>query len=195
MGSCFDQKYSQWWAEQLEQKALVIVATPAKVSDALGGDARIASSGPMAAPIGLPVLDRTLADSAEWRNGAGKRGKQDWGSGRNVRARTESSNQHNVQDGVHLTNRRGVPLCRDYNEGTCTTTGRNVACGTNPNLIHLCNKCLHPHPGSTCSMTGATGPSLNARNRAETQAKGGKHGKQKGWGKGGKGGKSWWRPY
>ena len=66
-GTCVDDKCNTWFNEELERPALLIVATPAKVSDVLGGDARVPGTGPPRTPPGLSDgLAHLQGDGGQW---------------------------------------------------------------------------------------------------------------------------------
>ena len=52
------------------------------------------------------------------------------------------------QSGLYTHNRRGVEICRLYNQGKCGTKQAQGKCKAKRS--HQCNRCLGPHQGSAC---------------------------------------------
>eukprot|EP00971_Amphidinium_carterae_P329606 6462180-Amphidinium_carterae.1 len=50
--------------------------------------------------------------------------------------------QHEVRDGGFVVNRRGVPLCVAFQEGSCSGGGRDNRCPMDPSLAYQCSRCL-----------------------------------------------------
>ena len=50
--------------------------------------------------------------------------------------------------GVYSHNRKGIEICRAYNEGKCGTSAAQGKCRNNRS--HQCNACLGPHPAQSC---------------------------------------------
>ena len=49
---------------------------------------------------------------------------------------------HNVSDGAYTTNRRGIRLCDDFQQGHCEGVDLNARCRRNSQKVHQCSKCL-----------------------------------------------------
>ena len=162
---------------------MVILSLKLGVARVLGGDAPIAKVTPSGAPPGLVNSSPILASASNSGGLAIPGGKAGKGAGKVAdwtylgwgEPQPKKIKVHNVQDGKHVTNRAGYALCQDFNEGTCQSQGTSIYCPKNWSLVHLCNKCLQPHPANSplCRETTATGPPRSIQ-------KGGA-GKGKGW--------------
>ena len=70
-----DKYNGKWWSKELERPALLLLATPVKMSEVLGGDANISSTIPASSPPGLDVYRVSLPDPTGWT----ARGERDLG--------------------------------------------------------------------------------------------------------------------
>eukprot|EP00971_Amphidinium_carterae_P188023 3732033-Amphidinium_carterae.1 len=72
-------------------------------------------------------------------------------------------------DGLHLANRKGVPLCQEFQTGLCTdlATGTLMICAKDRTKLHQCGRCLRPgHGAASCSeKSGGSGGSAKAKGR------------------------------
>ena len=93
--------------------------------------------------------------------------------------------QHNIRDGQYTSNRRGIFLCDDFNQGNCTSVS-NGRCSKDPNKVHQCSKCLSTdHPASECKKNPGNGPQKSTWNHKGSKGGGksvekGKKGKENG---------------
>ena len=172
-----------WWRSELEEPCLLILTRTRSLAAMVDGDVEI-----------------NAEPEAKRRKGGGS-GAQDvqksgWESGYGSQELSLKNSkfherQHNVSNGAHVTNRRGVVLCNDFNLGTCTETIGQNRCKKEPNKIHQCSKCFSlDHPATQCTkaLTGPPAQPAWIANRKGSGGKGG--GKSKGkFGKGKKGGR------
>ena len=80
----------------------------------------------------------------------------------------KSPKLHNVTDNVYSTNRRGVNLCRDYQDGNCTEHDGHRRCARDPSRMHQCYKCLGFHSGKDCNQS----PKPVSKGRGKGKGKG-----------------------
>jgi len=59
-------------------------------------------------------------------------------------------------NGVYTHNKRGLEICRMYNEGKCTDRH------TDPPRAHQCNICLDTHPATKCRQKSGKGGKADA---------------------------------
>ena len=83
---------------------------------------------------------------------------------------------HNIdKEGFALSNRRGRTLCKGWQDGSCTETGRDNRCGKNSSEMHQCSKCLSTEHGrSGCGGQFAKMPTKTAKGK-KGKGKGGRH--------------------
>eukprot|EP00971_Amphidinium_carterae_P349963 6491318-Amphidinium_carterae.1 len=63
----------------------------------------------------------------------------------------QSSKRHELgEDGLLQSNRRGIPLCKAFQTGECTSIqpGTTMICGRDASRVHQCGKCLMPGHGA-----------------------------------------------
>jgi len=150
-----------FWHKQVEEPALLVLAEVSQLANNLGGDAPV--SGP----------DKPLP----WMRGAAK--QADRAATEPKPRKREFQKVHNVNsDGLLTHNRRGTPLCMDYQKGECSNKPGTIMCPKDRSNVHQCAKCLHERHGAhRCNNEALSEPSSK-------RAKGGK-------GKGKKGEKRW----
>ena len=167
-----------WWRCELEEPCLLVVAKTTSIDAMVDGDVHISEPVQKRSRAGPPPDDLHHHQTSIGRDTFNLQ-----------TTHSQAPKLHNVQNGNYTTNRRGVPLCEDYNAGTCTETrGQQRRCKRDGNVVHQCNKCLGEHPGSSCQKTPSNAPP--AQPLWVTQRKGSpSKGKGKGKGKGKKG--SW----
>ena len=68
--------------------------------------------------------------------------------------RIDATNKvHRASNGVYTHNRRGMPLCQEFQTGNCYSTS-GIFCPVHNGAVHQCNKCLaEKHGGSACNLT------------------------------------------
>eukprot|EP00971_Amphidinium_carterae_P013369 263620-Amphidinium_carterae.1 len=66
-----------------------------------------------------------------------------------AKRRPQRERIHRVQDGLFVSNRQGVTLCKAWQEGSCQGSSSSNRCLRSPDLAHQCAKCLSPDHGST----------------------------------------------
>ena len=111
-----------FWREELEEKALLILAKISKPLDGVEGDAPTSQQ-----PVPKKTRELERAGAAP----PPKRASRDY-------ERVHRANP----DGTLTHNRRGVKLCEDFQVHKCGATGRNGECPRDPTLRHQCSKCL-----------------------------------------------------
>ena len=201
----------EWWRDELENNAVILISTKATTQDFLGGDARIGAQAPAATPPGVEPRVPVLEDYRGAAGGARVAGPRRFGGGTppppynpyGGERPAKKVKVHNVQNGLYITTRTGRLICVAHNAGTCPNTLAGASCATNLDQAHVCNKCLAAnHNGTACSAVAPDEPPFNVQNQwagkgaaAQWQfggQKGGGKGAGKGYGKGfgrGKGGK------
>jgi len=145
---------SRFWREELEEPCMLVLARTGSLQQMVQGDAPVAN------------------DSGQGSTG----GTNDSSRGKKKHPASPSGFQkvHNVTEGIYTTNRRGLPLCQDFQRGMCDSIDANRRCRKNGNDVHQCNKCLCPdHGGRDCGKA----PRMFSEGK-------GKKGKGKGRGKG-----------
>ena len=209
-----EKEHAQWWHDELEHPALIIMSLKLGVTQVLGGDAPIAKQAPSSSPPGLLNNNPTLA-GLHGQNYAGNGGggyvpkgggKNTWSSNGGAASSWEPAPKkikvHHVSDGKYKTNRSGQELCEGYNKGTCASHPGSIMCPRNWSLAHQCSKCLDPtHIGESCNKTppeeyrvpGNGAFSKGQEGKGQGYGKGKGKGKGKGYGKGK--GKGWWSQY
>jgi len=72
------------------------------------------------------------------------------------------------EEGNYTTNRKGTPLCRNFNKGTCTEVINMQGapmCAVERSRIHLCSRCLGNHPALGTDGKGGGGKKDRGRGR------------------------------
>eukprot|EP00971_Amphidinium_carterae_P338268 6475521-Amphidinium_carterae.1 len=62
--------------------------------------------------------------------------------------RGQYQRQHLVKDGLFTHNRRGLEICRAFQEGSCGATVFGNKCPKDTSRVHQCVKCLSADHGS-----------------------------------------------
>ena len=154
-------KHSSFWRRELEEPCFLVLSKAAPIQSMLDGDAAIHTETQSNAGV------RGLKRSFEGQQAA-----------RSLMVQEERI--HNVKDGTYESNRRGTPLCKGFQDGSCTHTVSGSRCGKNWTFSHQCEKCLSPDHGKhQCTATSDPKPSAQSP-RFRTVSKGGGKGKSKG---------------
>ena len=95
-----------------------------------------------------------------------------------ARPKKKARGVHNVSNGVFTTNRTGAPLCADFQRGACQGVSNGIQCPRDSSKVHLCEKCLGQHPGSSCTNTPRPNSASRAAGRGRGANKGGGKGKR-----------------
>ena len=150
-----EENNERWWKEEFEELATLLLNKIASDSEVLGGDA------PVAKWHGAPANASHIPD--------GSKGKR----------KASRGSYHSIEGGLHLTNRKKVPLCEGFNEGTCQSDRRWPGqCPIDWNKAHQCNKCLEHHSASSgCGKSPAE--SSRSKYSAGSRGKGGGKGRGK----------------
>ena len=61
--------------------------------------------------------------------------------------------------GLFKANRRGNPLCINFQTGACEKAGNGAVCPKDENRRHQCQRCLEFHPLSECTNKALPPPS------------------------------------
>ena len=142
-----------YWRENVEMPAVLILTNARQLGDYLDGDASVASSSSahIATSYATPAEVGLSTTSATRQAPTGRRPAHDdteEPAGKKRKAADKKkpkakADQHNVENGVYVTNRAGRKLCSFYQTGKCTNTSCQQA--------HQCNRCLGPgHTGEAC---------------------------------------------
>eukprot|EP00971_Amphidinium_carterae_P187178 3715144-Amphidinium_carterae.1 len=62
--------------------------------------------------------------------------------------RPQHERQHQVRDGRFVVNRKGIEICRAFQDGSCGGSTPNNRCPRDSSRSHQCNKCLSVDHGS-----------------------------------------------
>jgi hypothetical protein len=151
-----------FWRRELEEPAILVLSKSGRLMQMVDGDAPVQSasaSHSAAASSQQPQQPPKQHASQQQRGKAQQRG-------------------HYIDDnGRHTANRRGTPLCADFQAGSCSG-GRNGMC-TKGNLAHQCAKCLSVgHGADACYNTAAKDPAQRRFAKNDKGGKGGKGGKR-----------------
>ena len=152
-----------FWRRELEEPCLLVLSKVTSSQTFVDGDANI-------------------QPPRQQNGGRGqKRNLEEIQTVRTTRA--VDARAHNFKDGIYETNRRGVPLCPGFQNGSCKESTGTNRCSKDWSMSHQCNKCLSTEHGSDrCnSSRSPKAPSLPPRNFQSN--KGGKGKKAKGKGK------------
>ena len=155
----------QFWKDQLEDPAMLVLTRTKSQGAVLDGDAQVAGAAPPPKRPKTGDLHHNYPPpqlSVEGGKG-GKGGK--------------GNTKTHIANGVHTRNRSDKELCQGFDEGTCTQTQGENLCSHTTSRVHQCHFCLQAsHGGHACSVGVA-------QNLAAKQIK---RRAQKGRGKGGK---------
>ena len=170
---------SEWWNEELQESALLVLTKTASLSSLVGGDAAIVPSGHNFNPA--------RQHSGQWQNDAPPLILPPPTASSIKKARNKTGTIHNVSNGMYSTNRKGIPLCEGFQTGACLQSDpRTNRCTANPGTAHQCRKCLGTsHGAGTGSGCPALAPAdSHTAVRFNKGGKGDGKGKGKGKGKG-----------
>ena len=125
-----DQKF---WHRQFEEPALLILTRTGRLTDVVTGEAPIERSGP-------------FSQTEQRSQPEPKRRRME-------RQREQTPRIHRETNGQFTHNRRGKPLCMDFQSGNCVS-GSGISCPKNSNMTHQCAKYLGDRHGAhICNMT------------------------------------------
>ena len=176
-----------WWHQHLEEPCQCVCARVRVAGSFVDGDAMVGSAVAHIPTMGaMPHSLAALTNEAHARTSADKESRtrpppRPPPSYEKPPKRPAKERVHNVgPDGALTTNRSGHPLCRGFQDGSCTH-GSNGICGRDGRMRHQCANCLSIDHGQNH-------PSPCTRPRANPPKAPGNAGKSGGkWGKGGKG--------
>ena len=135
---------TQWWKNELEDPALLVLAKAARLNEVVGGDAR--ASGAAQSPHFAPPPQQQQRQSRDQPNS---------GSGIDRSRSRVGGKEHNVKDGKYTTNRQGSKLCEGFQVGSCNETAYGMWCSKNTAEVHQCNLCLGNHRANQCTSPSA----------------------------------------
>jgi len=151
-GPCFQKlkEDTEFWMKEFVEPAIMIASRAATAKEFLGGDAPIASAEPFAfssaSSSAGPARTQSKAPSQKKPQG------QSW-----AESPAKLRKQVNVGgDGKYTTNRSGAELCREYNNGQCSSDGLSLDCPKHRGAKHQCWDCLGQHPAGSSECKGAT---------------------------------------
>eukprot|EP00971_Amphidinium_carterae_P330897 6464168-Amphidinium_carterae.2 len=126
-------KDAQWWHRKLEVPCLLFLTRTNSLESMVTGEAPVKSSTPKG-------LSRSGALPKQIK-----------------KPREQYERQHVVgKDGHYTSNRRGVELCRGWQDGGCTYTVNGNKCGRNTSRAHQCARCLSTdHGASSCKHSSS----------------------------------------
>ena len=154
---------TRWRKKDAEDAAEDIKDKARQLPDAVDSDAPVSGARGAKRTVSLPPPP--LVQERPLRQPGGKK-----------------SRVHNVVDGMFTTNRSEDPICKGWQDGTCTES-LGKWCSKNWGQVHQCAKCLDTRHGahhpSTCQGTPKA-PAVPAKGK-------GRKGKGSGKSKGGKG--------
>ena len=132
-----------YWDEELDKKAMLYLAA-IRTRDALADDqtGHRHNDAPIDAP---PPGTPPPPAGAERRRPERQRPRAEPPAGPPSR-RTTADGHPRMEGNRYTTNRQGVPICNDYNQGRCSV--RNAR-QHQPPRTHQCDICLDTHPSST----------------------------------------------
>jgi len=157
----------QFWRRELEEPASLVRSHIASMGDHLEDDAKIARDSNH-----NNVPAKTPQGGGGGRLEAAPAGK---------RARLAPMDKtHNTDSSGNLTtNRRGIPLCGEFQNDQCSSRGNSTICPKDGSKVHQCAKCLSPAHGSViCSNKAARAPVI--KRKGDGKGKGKKGGRYNG---------------
>jgi len=169
---------NQFWLDELQENSMLVLTRTASLASMVDSSTAIVHSGAnanMARQHALSALPPPPPPAP------GRLGR--------VPAVRQPSNRparsaHNVSNGQYTSNRRYMPLCPGWQDGSCTAHDpRTNRCSANPEAVHQCSKCLSTTHGANVGTGCNSSPPSEAS--ARVQPKGGGKGKRQGKGKGG----------
>ena len=165
----------RWWHQEFEANALLIKSHVDTIGKHVGPDADgIRRSGANSSTASL----RSEDPPKQRQPAQGKRNRQSQPPTRGA-GPTPAKLDAN---GKFIANRKGAPLCHDYQTGKCTESSLVNGwpmCARNPRLAHQCANCLGQHP----SAPEGGAPCANGMSNREAKAQKGS-GKSKDGGRG-----------
>jgi len=173
---------NQFWLDELQENSMLVLTRTASLASMVDSSTAIVHSGANTnsarqhAPSALPPLPPPAH---------GRIGKNPARQSANRPARTA----HNVANGLYTSNRRHIPICPGWQDGSCTSHDpRTNRCSVNSELVHQCAKCLSSAHGANVGTGCNASPPPVASARVQPKGGGKGGGKQqrgKGGGKGG----------
>ena len=119
---------SDFWRQEMEEPALIVLAKAGNLKSMLGGDAPVAAGSSNGPAVNVPPVPRAHPDGG--------------------------SRQQMQQATV---NRKGTPLCEGFQTGRCNkSNANNHRCSVEPSKVHQCAVCLDTsHGAHACGPAGA----------------------------------------
>jgi hypothetical protein len=117
---------AQWWRNELEEPALIILNRASLSKAMISDDAKTG------------MVDNVVAGSVGKTASAASTERQ-------VKRKL-----HEVADGNYVKNRAGHKVCTQYQTGNCEATVRGIWCPKSRESVHLCARCLGQHPANAC---------------------------------------------
>jgi hypothetical protein len=158
---CFEvavsgRQWVQYWADQVNTPAMMVLVKVASSESFLGGDAQVAHNpaSHLATMYSTAVPDAPAVSRRAPGNGGGnavKREQNDHPGNAHKKAKVAPSPRgHFVAGNAYTANRKGQTLCLNFQQGSC-----NGRCPQSN--AHQCDRCLDPRHGSQhpnqCSST------------------------------------------
>lgn len=153
-----------FWREEVNEPAFLIVTKIANSAEILDGDAKTAQGGQGPREI-APGPARLSND------GAGS------SSDHRTRKASRTGRFNNVENGKYVTNRTGYKICPGFNDGTCAESVQGVWCPHAWNTAHQCDRCLGGHPSTKCPHAEMPEPGFLRRSKGKGKKGSGKKGK------------------
>ncbi len=152
-----------FWKVELEEPALLVLTNTSKLNHMLGPDADVGTN-----PVkgSAPDSVAPASGSSSFIASAGPVGRG---------GVKRKGTHHHVADGHYLKNRRGMTLCKGWNDGTCNAYNRTYphVCGNDDTLAHQCSKCLSPeHSAKDCGKQPANGHRAKGKSGKGAKSKG-----------------------
>ena len=137
----------RFWKKELEEPALLVLARSSSLASVVDGDALTAASA--ANSNNSPDVHPGVQPKRQTRPPKSSPPKP--------------PKQHIMgSDGLLTANRKGIPLCEGFQQGTCCeiAPGTMMICAKNKDRVHQCAKCLKPgHGAHNCASPPAKEPS------------------------------------
>ena len=133
---------TQFWREELEEPALLVLTRTQSLDCMIDGDAKIGAEKD--AYSGQPQINAGTPDRPPL--------KRKVSEAPTPRKAPKPEKVHRVSNGKYTHNRAGMVLCNDFQTGQCNVRGKGTRCGKDANKAHHCELCLSPeHGAASCS--------------------------------------------